>query len=76
MIEKNLIEFDALGKHLLVIVSDVPAGENRKVRDEIISLACGRPVTFRHIDENIIDAEVQATETTVRVFEDAGWEWA
>lgn len=87
--QKLLQEFDAEEGRLVLLVVQCPVGENRKIRDEIITLAGGAHgahVGFLNVEADLIRAIVgknlmapentcQATEEMVRAFEDAGWKW-
>jgi len=85
-IQKLLQEFDAEEGRLDLLVLTVPPEENRKIRDEILTLACGAKVIFQNIDADSICAQIvknpqapegtcMATEEMVRGFEDEGWGW-
>jgi len=51
-------------------------GENRKIRDEISSLAAPGQVVFRFIEGDAIRCQLTGVSIdTVRTFEDAGWSW-
>jgi len=84
--QKLLQEFDAEEGRLDLLVVQCPAEEIRKIRDEILTLACGAKVVFQFIEADTIRAQIiknpqapegtcQATEEMVRRFEDAGWKW-
>ena len=88
--QKLLQEFDAEEGRLDLLAVQVPAGENRKIRDEILMLAGAgnqdiRKVEFLNIDADVIRARVVraredpdnpgVSEEIVRIFEDAGWGW-
>ena len=84
--QKLLSEYDAEEGRLDLLALQVPAEENRKIRDEILTLACGARVNFQFIEADTIRAQIvknpqspegtcQATEEMVRGFEDAGWKW-
>jgi hypothetical protein len=82
--QKLLQEFDAKGGRLELLAVQVPAEENREIRDEIVMLAGESGVSFLNIESDTIRAEISsgqsstrpgATEEMVRKFEDAGWKW-
>jgi hypothetical protein len=74
--QRFLQEFDAQDGRLDLLAVTVPAGENRKIRDEIRTLAGNLRVDFLNIEADTIRAQITgASEELIRKFEDAGWGW-
>jgi len=74
--QRTLCEFNADDGTLDLVVVQVMPGENRKIRDEISSLAAPGQVVFRFIEGDAIRCQLTGVSIdTVRTFEDAGWSW-
>jgi hypothetical protein len=77
--QKLLQEFDAEDHRLDLLAVTIPAGMNRRIRDEIRNLSGDNQVTYLNIEADAVRASITGDPVTVelvRKFEDAGWGWS